>query len=156
MKLLSLWQPHASAMAVGLKEIETRGKRTNFRGAVAIHAAKKWDWEIGNIIESIHADFRKKLHPYIQGSDWVFPLGCIVAVGTLIDCLPTQPGFTSVFEQYPDMDTPCEREFGNYSAGRYGWVFEGIRPLHDPLPYKGSQCMLDLPADVVAEIMRRV
>lgn len=39
-KGLSLWQPWASLIALKVKTIETRGWSTNYRGTLAIHAAK--------------------------------------------------------------------------------------------------------------------
>jgi len=163
MKLLSLWQPHASAMALGLKTIETRGKRTHYRGLVAIHAVKKWDGEILGIIDALP----KRIMNPICDAHWILgsglPRGCIVAIGNLVDCLGTNwqhPRDVNVvpliFQQYPQRDTPVERALGNYEPGRYGWVFDDIKPLKDPLPYVGSQCMLDLSAITEREIMRRV
>lgn len=40
MNAISLWQPWASLVAAGIKRIETRSWGTNFRGPIAIHAAK--------------------------------------------------------------------------------------------------------------------
>jgi hypothetical protein len=40
MKAISLHQPWAAAVAVGIKWIETRSWRTHYRGPLAIHAAK--------------------------------------------------------------------------------------------------------------------
>lgn len=40
-RCLSLWQPHAQAIALGLKPYETRGWSTSYRGPLAIHSAKK-------------------------------------------------------------------------------------------------------------------
>jgi hypothetical protein len=62
------------------------------------------------------------------------PLGCVLATCELVDCLPT----VEVFEDYPDLDTPPEREFGDYSAGRYAWVLKNVRPLPEPVPAKGA------------------
>lgn len=42
MKLISLWEPWASLMAIGAKKIETRSWATSYRGWLAIHAAKRW------------------------------------------------------------------------------------------------------------------
>jgi activating signal cointegrator 1 len=87
MKALSLWEPHATAIALGLKIYETRGWFLDYRGPLAIHAAKKllherdypWDW---------WCEMRKRLS--LAGC----PLGrmsygkitCIVDV---VDCVPT-------------------------------------------------------------------
>src|SRR3546814_7024907 len=46
MRTISLDQPWASAMALGLKKIETRGTRILGRGPTAIHGAKKWDEDL--------------------------------------------------------------------------------------------------------------
>lgn len=42
MRAISLWQPWASAIALGSKRIETRSWSTSYRGPLAIHAAKSW------------------------------------------------------------------------------------------------------------------
>jgi hypothetical protein len=41
MKALTLWQPWATAIALGLKHYETRTWFVGYRGDLAIHAAKK-------------------------------------------------------------------------------------------------------------------
>lgn len=40
MKAITIKQPWASLIAAGLKDIENRTWKTNFRGRVLIHAAK--------------------------------------------------------------------------------------------------------------------
>lgn len=40
MKLLSLWEPWATLMAIGAKRIETRSWSTPYRGWLAIHASE--------------------------------------------------------------------------------------------------------------------
>src|SRR5574343_420007 len=40
MRALTLTQPWATLVAIGAKKIETRGWCTDYRGALAIHAAK--------------------------------------------------------------------------------------------------------------------
>jgi hypothetical protein len=39
MKAISLWNPWAYAVPLGLKGVETRSWATNYRGPIAIHAA---------------------------------------------------------------------------------------------------------------------
>jgi hypothetical protein len=43
MKMLTVRQPNASAIAHGWKNIENRSRITNHRGPLGIHAGKKWD-----------------------------------------------------------------------------------------------------------------
>ena len=40
MKALTIYQPYAFAVVSGLKRCETRRRRTNIRGRIAVHAAK--------------------------------------------------------------------------------------------------------------------
>jgi hypothetical protein len=47
MRALSLWQPHAQAIALGLKPWETRDWPTRYRGPLAIHGAKRLWHETG-------------------------------------------------------------------------------------------------------------
>lgn len=41
MKALTIWQPWATAIAIGAKRIETRSWETHYRGPIAIHAAAR-------------------------------------------------------------------------------------------------------------------
>lgn len=50
MKAISLWQPWASLVAVGAKKIETRSWATKYRGSLAIHATKKWNLELSEML----------------------------------------------------------------------------------------------------------
>lgn len=43
MKAISLWQPWATLVAIDAKRFETRSWKTNYRGLLAIHAAKKFE-----------------------------------------------------------------------------------------------------------------
>ncbi len=40
MKAITIWQPWASLIACGAKKYETRSWATNYRGPIAIHAAR--------------------------------------------------------------------------------------------------------------------
>ncbi|HMV51002.1 MAG TPA: hypothetical protein PLD20_13025 [Blastocatellia bacterium] len=42
MKALTVWQPHASLIAVGAQRIVTPPEYTHYRGTVAIHAGTPW------------------------------------------------------------------------------------------------------------------
>src|ERR1700694_3122793 len=53
MKALSLWQPWASLIAMGLKEFETRHWATSYRGPLVIHAAKR-PLEADTLSDAIH------------------------------------------------------------------------------------------------------
>lgn len=130
MKTISLFQPWASAMALGLKSIETRGTRIHHRGLCAIHAAKKWTEDEQEYCEDFARQFAKPalLDP---------PRGCIIAVGRIVDCRPT--------EEIVEELRYTESLLGNYATGRFGWLFEDIRALETPIPYRGQQGQWDTP-----------
>src|SRR5215475_3599982 len=117
---LSLWQPWASLMALNAKKIETRSWPTNYCGPVAIHAAKKWDQELRDTCHS--EPFEDALfgdEKFVKDED--LPRGCFVALGKLHRVLST----TEYAPAIPSMETD-EYWFGDYSSGRFMWVFDEI------------------------------
>lgn len=162
MKVITLWEPWATLMAIGAKRIETRDWRPHDDDCgytVAIHAAKAGLSQrmlMGTCEEEY---FRDVLRPLLAGvftgcdGDMGngngqprravprFDFGHIIAVGTLLEALPVEsigclPG---VFDDYPLLDTPQERAFGNYEEGRYGFVFTAVMRLPIPVPWKSRQ-----------------
>lgn len=131
MKAVSLWQPWASAIALGLKTIETRGWYTAYRGPLAIHAAKRWTM-----------DQRAFFMRYCT-TGWPdpLPLGSIVAVCVLQDCRPTRDLIVDATQQ--------DREWGNFDTGRYGWVLTDVVRLEKPIPYRGAQQLFDVPDSLI-------
>jgi len=146
MKILSLWQPWATLMAAGYKRVETRSWSTQYRGPVAIHAARKWNSELDQLSRTETFD------EALAGEPENLPLGVILAVGSLVDVCPTHAKMRgdSVFDRWPGLVTAVEEEFGNYSPGRFAWVFDDIQRLSTPLPWKGSQGLRELPPEVSA------
>lgn len=113
MKALTLWQPWATLVALGVKTIETRSWSTSYRGPLAIHAAKKAP-EYGPVgaylVEPWFDHVRHVEDCYCDGAEidepcsrrarkgWaltrngedaiVLPLGAVVATCTLVDVVP--------------------------------------------------------------------
>lgn len=137
MRVLTLWQPWASAIDAYLKTFETRSWWTNYRGAIAIHAAKRSvDFDCLHSLRSndkcVEA-FRSAGIDLLGNPDKEFPRGVIVTTATLVDCLPV--------EQLHHELIDIERMLGNYEAGRYGWRLANITRVNPPIPYLGSQGM---------------
>jgi hypothetical protein len=156
MKALSLWQPWASAIAIGAKTIETRSWYTSYRGPLAIHAAKRCI-KSELILRGCEWIWRDALNPILDGDRplWeILPFGAIVAVCTLFDCQPTESFNVSELDTLKrptkwngDPDSPCgwtERQMGNFSPGRFGWVLSDVRALAQPLFIKGKQGLFDV------------
>src|SRR3990167_6932465 len=168
MKCLTLYQPWASAIAVGLKHYETRSWRTSYRGMLAIHAGAHRTlhipWEVRKIIAKYRMDY-----------------GCIVAVADLADCLPVVDGCANLpsgircmgFNEHGELrryepttlgrhfggahtvvaTADIEHELGDYSPDRYAWELTNVRPLAEPYPIVGHQGLWTVPDDVAAQIM---
>lgn len=151
MKALTLFQPWAVLVGIGAKRIETRSWGTKYRGRLAIHvsarippeyrhlcgwaAPRPFDtvlegilWEKKPVIMRLYGqdtpgisyhELRENLH-----------LGCVTAIVDLVDCIPIAEYF-KVSEQ--------ERAFGNYTPGRWAWMFGEVHALPTPIPAKGMQ-----------------
>lgn len=143
MKVLSLWQPWASAMAIGLKTIETRHWSTNYRGPLAIHAALRWTRE-----EQLWGAYMAALHGEQVLADP--PRGVIVAVGVLVDIERTEDLVPGSDLELPRL-TETEEMWGNYGSKRFGWIFKNLIALHEPIPMRGKQGLWNWPtaADVI-------
>jgi hypothetical protein len=87
MKTLSLWQPHAQAISLGIKPYETRGWYTSYRGPLAIHAAKK-------LFDYRHypADYYQEVCRQLSRAGcpcYALDYGKILCVVDVVDCVPT-------------------------------------------------------------------
>jgi hypothetical protein len=130
MKALSLWQPWASAMAMGLKTVETRCWGAAYRGQLAIHAAKRWTRDEREFAQAM-------------GLPIDLPLGAVVAVGTLEAIHQT--------DVIRDRLEDGELAWGNYAPGRFAWVFRNIRALPHPVPCLGRQGFFEIPDDMLRD-----
>lgn len=143
MKALSIWQPWASAIACGAKQIETRGWRTWYRGSLAIHAGKRWSVLGASAMRSVG------LNPL----EIKTPLGCIVAIADLRDCVPTDR-FDDIVQNMHHR-TPRfqlsqeERMLGDFTPGRFGWILANVRPLDTPIHFTGRQGLFNVPDDLI-------
>lgn len=146
MKALTITQPWATLVAIGAKRIETRSWSTSYRGPLAIHAAKGFPtWAKESCEEDLFwaalmANYPSWERTFVNIPSTVLPMGRVVATCNLVDVLPMEatgclPG---VFDDYPELDTPQERAFGDYAPGRFAWVLEGAVKLHEPIPAKGA------------------
>lgn len=122
MKALTLSQPWAELVAAGRKRYETRSWSTKYRGPLVIHAAAKGSSGISAVVlRAMAASW---------GFDPRVPFGAAVAVCELVDVHPVE-------EVYPRIGAE-EREFGDYSPGRYAWELAGVRRLETPVPARGA------------------
>jgi len=143
MKAITLTQPWATLVAIGEKQWETRSWRTNYRGRLAIHAAKGFPRSAQYIA--------KETQPFqdaLNRPNEDLPLGAIIAVVTLEDILPV----VSVSAQI----SGTELVFGDYTPGRWAWQLTEIYPLQYPVPCKGALSLWDVPSEVVERIVKEI
>lgn len=126
MKAISLWQPWASAIMLGMKRVETRGYSTHYRGPLAIHAAKRFGPEQEKVLRA-SGIWESNLH-----------LGAVVAKCVLLDCQPVERITVA----------PIERWWGNYEPGRFAWLLVDIVPVQ-PVPFKGKQGFFNVPDELL-------
>lgn len=130
-KAISLWEPWATAIAIGAKKIETRSWSTRYRGPLAIHAANTKDHAEFVWTPGVARAFQQ--HGILKPGDLSF--GCVVATCTLAQCFRTE----AVRDEISDL----ERALGGYDNGRFAWVLKDVVRLPIALPAKGSQGFWD-------------
>lgn len=140
MKAISLLQPWATLVAVGAKRLETRSWSTPYRGRIAIHASKGF----GPVYRFLAGEepFRSALAAGGYQSPGELPRGAVVALATLVDCIPvttTCGGFARFARRGNFDDIPAsELPFGDFGPGRWAWVLEDVVRLEEPYPARGS------------------
>jgi activating signal cointegrator 1 len=136
MRALSLWQPWASLVAIGAKRFETRSWYTEYRGPLAIHAAKRPP-QRSDVGEVIWARMMRALGVRDASS---LPLGAMVAVVDLAGCDPIE--FLWRTEDIPKGSD--DEAFGDWSPDRFGWALVEVRALTPPVAWRGRQGLWQL------------
>jgi len=151
MKAITITQPYATLISLGMKKIETRSWPTSYRGPLAIHAATGLGPVGGNAglfrlcsVEPFASALRI-WHAYAPSYPEVWlPRGAIVAVCKLVACRPIVQelnGDATILSDDMLSFTPIlgnERAFGDYSPGRYAWLLADVRALPAPIPARGA------------------
>lgn len=112
MKALTLYQPWASLIADRRKPTETRPRPWNYIGPVAIQAGQQID--------------RDACIRFGYNTDTI-PRGVVVCVVWKYGCV-----------RFPSPQAPPD-DYGNYAAGRYGYLLKEAVKFPTPVPAKGSQ-----------------
>lgn len=121
MKALTICQPYAERIRLGLKPIENRTWPTSYRGPLLIHAGKSRDWM---------DDGDEQRYPEMA-------FGAAVALSELVDCVQV--------EHLP------EHLRGHEDAnGPWCWLLEKVQSLDKPVPCRGAQGLW-VPDDTVIE-----
>lgn len=133
LKALSLWQPWAWALIHAGKDVENRPWRTNYRGRLYIHAAKRkpTDDELWSFLELFEGANRERCHrivpnvssamEYLRSVCW---LGGMVGHVDLVDCV---------------------RSSGSPWGADDQWHWKIANPVAIPfVPYRGRQGLFNI------------
>lgn len=162
MRAITLTQPWATLVAIGAKRIETRSWQTSYCGPLAIHAGASLK-PVGGLQGLAEIVCSSPFWEVLTGAGYCGPhprqpeLGAIVAVATLAGCVPIGAPPTAyalhdglTVKSWPF--TEQEREFGDYTPGRWAWLLADVRRLPEPVPCKGALGLWTVPADVLERI----
>lgn len=122
MKVLSLTEPFATLIKNGIKTIETRSWKTNYRGRLYIHASST----------KIPREYKinENLMSFINLNELSY--GNIICYCDLVDCI-------EMTDQFIEGIKKNKKEYivGMYSKGRYAWILKNVQVLDYPIPAKG-------------------
>lgn len=161
MKAITLHQPWASLVALGVKTIETRSWSTKYRGPLAIHAGAR-QVHTGNFLLLARRALTAGLidaetEQRFRSLD--VPFGAVVATCTLVDVVPMsdlywselpiggwqfQAGAGRLTRHDPLRILPTvvnvdQRPFGDFSPGRFAWLLADVEPVEPHIPARGRQ-----------------
>ena len=119
-KALSIKEPYATLIRDGVKRIETRSWKTNYRGELYIHASAC----------KIPKEYRDNEALMSIVGNRTMHYGQIIAKANLVDCIPITD---SLIKEIGLDEYIC----GFYSEGRYAWVLEDVE-LIEPVKAKGK------------------
>lgn len=117
MKALSIRQPWAWLIMRGIKDVENRNWKCNYRGPLLIHASKTWDPNGFDFISD-------RMDEYVPSKEY-HSYGRIIGVVDMVDCVDV-----------------CESK---WFFGPWGFVFENPRIYEKPVPHRGRLGLFDVP-----------
>jgi hypothetical protein len=128
-------QPWATLLASGAKHWETRSWPTDYRGPIAIHAAKAFPR--GCIELCLEQPFARELRMAGITVPNDLPRGAVIAIGVLTKVVSTSPLWT--LGGSTDLRNLSDEEdaFGDFSPGRYAWKIDIFRKVN-PVPARGA------------------
>jgi hypothetical protein len=130
MKAISLLQPWATLWMLGIKELETRSWKTNYRGPLMVHASAASSQEGRDLYESacIQALIRARVLPQFFA---LLPKGCILGQLNITGCTQMDLSFIRA--------TPTiELLLGDYAPGRFAWSAEERVIFKEPVKCQGA------------------
>jgi activating signal cointegrator 1 len=131
MKALTIRQPWASLVILGVKTMESRSWRTAYRGEIAVHAGRTF-----GRAERYFAQGAVAL-PYLLAARLdpnSLPRGVVLGTVMLEDCKSVD----ELYEFIQGRAGARERLLGDYGPGRFGWILRHPTAFAEPVPAAGA------------------
>lgn len=143
MKALSIKQPWASLIALGIKDIENRTWKTNFRGRIYIHASAKWvenpqvsdtygfvynDIQWSYITENYALPLTALLDPKCPFDR--LPISAIIGEVDIVDCVINH---SSIWAEKSDPELWDNHGNPIYDKPLYNWVLANAVLYDEPI-----------------------
>ena len=119
MKTITIWEPWASLIVDGIKDIENRDWYTTYRGPVLIHAGKKYDQEAPRFIQ-------RKFPDLLVPEESKTLAGHIIGIVEIVDCV--------------------SKSNSKWFVGTYGFLLKNARRI-SPIALHNQQGLFDVNID---------
>lgn len=131
MQAISLKQPWAQLIVIGVKHAETRSWPTEYRGEIAVHASKAFpNWMRAETWNN--EMFREPLNEAGFGPKDL-PLGAIVGTVEITGCYRSEEaGSMGIYHH------SLEWRYGDYTPGRWFWTLANPVMWDKPKPCRGA------------------
>jgi len=125
-KCLTVWQPWAELIVMGVKDVENRSWPTRHRGPILIHAASRMRAsDLGVLAEEYGIELDRS----------ALELGAVLGAVDVVECRR-------------EVTSPW------HHAGACGWYLANPRRLPEPIRYKGQLRLFDVPDRLLPESWR--
>ena len=161
MRAFTIWQPHASLFVERIKPSETRSwmaPKKYWGTAIGIHAGKH-----RVRLDELSAEVRVAAAQWLDPDDeyaYDLPMGAVIATATLAACVQVEmrdeQGRAVVRTGTNSIAYIEDDGLGDYSVGRWIWLFSDIQKLPEPIPARGVPRVMDLEGGIVTDINVRV
>lgn len=152
LKALTIWQPHATLLAVGARKVETRSWGCTPGQPLLIHAAAKWDLSIADRCQTaVRLLDRHSFEPQsaaqleIRNTAFRDTLGMALAVVRVEEIVPMPLVHKTRWNTF-------DQEFAGFGNGRRGWRLTDVVALPLGIKLIGKQSLWDVPAADVERI----
>ena len=139
MKAITICQPYASAIMVGIKRVENREWATPYRGPLLIHCGKSKKW-MDSYDGRQEEEMRKAGFRFDEDGGLIITkpqfFGAILGTVEMLGCV-TLDKYQAAFGDDP------------WAFGKFCWILGNPVWLEKPIPYRGQLGIFEVPDSVI-------